>query len=112
LLVAARIVAVSEGRSLAFSPLDLKDRMEMHSPRSHYAVHGRAACAQPRLHWGSRLVAALKRLRSAIESERQSRRAALELERLDDRMLRDIGIGRSEIDRVVRGPRDIWRDGQ
>ena len=63
---------------------------------------------------GKPLVAALQRLRSAIEAERRARRAIIELERLDDRMLRDIGIDRSEIDRAVRGTRAMrtyWHEG-
>ena len=88
--------------------------MKMQSPRSLYVMHGRAAYARPPLRWASHLVAALQRLRSAIEAERQARRAVIELERLDDRMLRDIGIDRSEIDRVVRGTRATrryWHEG-
>lgn len=36
-------------------------------------------------------------------AEHHARRAARELNRLDDRMLRDIGLSRSSIDHVVRG---------
>src|SRR5215211_3168476 len=39
-------------------------------------------------------------------TESRFRRAARELHRLDDRMLRDIGIARLDIDRVVRYARD------
>ena len=86
----------------------------MQSPRSPYVMHGRAAYARPPLRWASHLVAALQRLRSVIEAERRERRAIIELERLDDRMLRDIGIDRSEIDRAVRGIRGMrtyWHNG-
>ncbi len=46
----------------------------------------------------SRLVAAF----ASLAERRRVRRAMGELERLDDRMLRDIGVTRSEIGRVVR----------
>ena len=37
-----------------------------------------------------------------ISAQREIRRATRELESLDDRMLRDIGIARWEINRIVR----------
>ena len=40
---------------------------------------------------------------------RRVRRAIQEVARLDDRMLKDIGIHRSEIERAVRCGRDPWR---
>jgi uncharacterized protein YjiS (DUF1127 family) len=88
--------------------------MKMQLPRSLYVMHRRPACARPPLRWASHFAAALQRLRSAIEAERQARQAVIELERLDDRMLRDIGIDRSEIDRAVRGTRPMrryWHEG-
>jgi uncharacterized protein YjiS (DUF1127 family) len=88
--------------------------MKMQSPRSRYVMQSRVAYARLPLRWVSYLVAALQRLRSVIEEERRARRAIIELERLDDRMLRDIGIDRSEIDRAVRGTRAMrtyWHEG-
>lgn len=51
-----------------------------------------------------RLFAALARAGSAIRAESRARRAYAELARLDDRMLRDIGVSRSEIHSLVRRP--------
>jgi len=78
--------------------------MEMHSPQSLYAVHGistrRRTRSQSR---GIRaLLEALSRLATAFKAELRARRAVAELAEQDDRMLRDIGIGRSEIESAVR----------
>lgn len=51
-------------------------------------------------HWLKRAFAALARARSAIRGGLRARRDAAELEKLDDRVLRDIGLCR----RVIRGP--------
>jgi uncharacterized protein YjiS (DUF1127 family) len=48
------------------------------------------------------IFALLTRVKSALRAEMQARRAASELAVLDDRMLRDIGISRSDIERAVR----------
>jgi uncharacterized protein YjiS (DUF1127 family) len=53
----------------------------------------------------SRIVAGIQMCRASLAERRRIRRASGELERLDDRMLRDIGVTRSEIGRAVRhGP--------
>jgi len=51
--------------------------------------------------WGKWREAFARIVRNAVE-ERFARCAAEELNRLDDRMLRDIGIARSEIDSCIR----------
>ena len=50
----------------------------------------------------SRLKASLHLTGVSLAERRRIRRASGELARLDDRMLRDIGVTRSEIGRVVR----------
>jgi uncharacterized protein YjiS (DUF1127 family) len=52
--------------------------------------------------WG-RGMQALTRLIRAIAKERRERRTIRTLNALDDRMLADIGVARSEIDLVARG---------
>ena len=78
--------------------------MEMHSPQSLYAVHGISirARTRSRSRWTSLLFAILSQLAASLTAELRARRAAAELAAMDDRMLRDIGVSRSEIERVVR----------
>jgi uncharacterized protein YjiS (DUF1127 family) len=78
--------------------------MEMHSRQSLYEVHGISAQDRPRLQllWTVGVFALLARVTSALKAEMQARRAATELAGLDDRMLRDIGVSRSDIERAVR----------
>jgi len=80
--------------------------MEMHSQSSLYEIHGISARedARLRLRWTKGIFALLRRVISALRGELEARRAARELSKLDDRMLRDIGISRSEIQQLVRQP--------
>ena len=79
--------------------------MEMHSKASLYEIHGivvqRRGQSRPR-----RLVAGILAfvaiVKRAIEAELAARRAMAELAELDDRMLRDLGVSRSEIESKVR----------
>ena len=84
--------------------------MEMHSRKSLYDIHG--ISTQPR--WRvlarlgiARILAVLKGITKAIEAELAVRRAITELTSMDDRMLRDLGITRGEIQNTIRGPRKI-----
>jgi uncharacterized protein YjiS (DUF1127 family) len=78
--------------------------MELHSRQSLYEVHGISARDKARLQvlWTTGIFAVLTRVKSALRAEVQARRAASELAGLDDRMLRDIGVSRSDIERAVR----------
>jgi uncharacterized protein YjiS (DUF1127 family) len=49
----------------------------------------------------------IRSLFAELRKQRRLRRAERDLETFDDRMLRDIGIGRSEIRRVVRNGRSF-----
>jgi uncharacterized protein YjiS (DUF1127 family) len=60
--------------------------------------------ARPQSAWPLRLFAALARASSGVRAELRARRAAAELASLDDRMLRDIGVSRCEIQSLVRRP--------
>ena len=78
--------------------------MEMHSRQSLYAVHGfEVRTSEQLLHrWTARIAAGLTKMRLALRREMRARRAAAELASMNDRMLRDIGISRDEIEGVVR----------
>lgn len=77
--------------------------MEMHTRQSLYEVHGIRAPAQDRIssRWKGWGFAIFSKLKLALKAELQARRAAAELAQMDDRMLRDMGISRSEIECVV-----------
>jgi len=81
--------------------------MEMHTSSSLFATHGIVVEPRPAgsSRWIQRVLAMLSRLGLAIRREREFRRAIAELESFNDRLLADIGICRSDIDRVVRGER-------
>ena len=51
------------------------------------------------------LASSIRSLFAGLRAQRRLRRAERELETFDDHMLRDIGIGRSEIGHVVRNGR-------
>lgn len=76
----------------------------MHSPQFFHRAQDSNARAHPRSRWLRQLFAAVARTGSAIQAQLRARRAAAELARLDDRMLRDIGVSRSEIRSLLRRP--------
>jgi uncharacterized protein YjiS (DUF1127 family) len=82
----------------------LKGIKEMQSRRSLYAFYGISVPARlrPGPGWTERFSETLSRLASALKTELRARRAAAELAAMDDHMLRDIGISRSEIEHMVR----------
>src|SRR5215813_10549397 len=82
--------------------------MEIHSRQSFY--ENRGISIQPRQRQRSRIIAApffafmialFRRIRNGIEFEGKARRAVEELSAMDDRMLRDVGICRCDIERVI-----------
>ena len=83
--------------------------MEMHSRQSLHEIHGigierrRSRLIAWRLI--ARIVAFLKRVKRAIETELTVRRAMTDLADMDDHMLRDLGIHLSQIEIWVRWPR-------
>jgi uncharacterized protein YjiS (DUF1127 family) len=81
----------------------------MHSPRSFHELHGIGVRTRTwsRLQWIWRVFAALSGLRLVLQAELRARRAAAELARMDDQMLRDIGISRSQIESVLRRPTGV-----
>ena len=78
--------------------------MMMHSAQFFRRKHGINAEARLQSRWLMRIFETLAKARSAVQSELRARRDAAELASMDDRMLRDIGISRSEIDSLVRWP--------
>ena len=83
----------------------------MHSQQSLNEAHGINAPLRPRSRRSrivrraiTRLLAVLKRMKAAIEAELAARRAIDELAGMNDHMLRDLGITRSEIESTVRRP--------
>jgi len=89
--------------------------MELHSRQSLYEIHG-ISDAPPRRRKRrrplarlaiARVLAVLKSMKAAIEAELAARYANTELASMNDHMLRDLGITRSEIVNAVRRPRTI-----
>jgi len=83
--------------------------MEMHSKVSLYEIHGivvrRRGRSRPIVRrLVARILAFVTIVKRAIEAELAARRAAAELAELDDRMLRDLRLSRSEIENKVRRP--------
>ena len=86
--------------------------MEMHTQQSLYEIHGISVKRRRRRrsHLIARLLIAqilafLTKVKRTIEAELAARRAISELADMNDRMLRDLGIVRSEIESTVRRPR-------
>jgi len=85
--------------------------MEMHTLRSLYDIHGisterRRAQSRPFVRFVvGRIAALLTKMKRAIERELAIRHAMTELAEMDERMLRDMGIHRSEIENLLRRPR-------
>jgi hypothetical protein len=85
--------------------------MEMHSRQSLNEIHGISAPQrQPR--WRSlmrlsiaRVLAVVKGITKVIDVELVARHAIVELASMDDRMLRDLGITRGEVENLIRRPR-------
>jgi uncharacterized protein YjiS (DUF1127 family) len=79
--------------------------MEMHARQSLYEIHGISAPSRRRSRWRSiarlDIPGILAVLKKAIGAKLAARCAITELASLDDRMLRDLGITRSEIEKVV-----------
>jgi uncharacterized protein YjiS (DUF1127 family) len=83
----------------------------MHTSRSLYAAYGIVVAPAPRARPRpiASLLAACFRTVSALRREAAARRSAAALERLSDHLLKDIGISRSDIQRVVRDGRGALR---
>ena len=83
--------------------------MEMHSQASLYQIHGivvrRRGRSRPIVRrLVARILAFMTIVKRAIEAELANRQAMAELAEMDDRMLRDLGLSRSEIENRVRRP--------
>ena len=83
--------------------------MEMHSQASLYQIHGivvrRRGRSRPIVRrLVVRILAFMMIVKRAIEAELAARQAMAELAEMDDRMLRDLGLSRSEIENRVRRP--------
>jgi uncharacterized protein YjiS (DUF1127 family) len=92
-----------------------KVQMEMHSQRSLYEVHGIITSTRRSSRWAAvarraitRLLAVLKRAKAAIEAELEARSTIEELSRMNDHMLRDLGMSRGELEAGLRRP---WETG-
>ena len=85
--------------------------MEMHSRQSLYEIHGMSIeRRRPRSRLVAQLIARIvafmtKEVKRTIEAELKIRRAMAELAKMDDHMLRDLGIHRGEIEDRLRAQR-------
>ena len=84
--------------------------MEMHSRQSLYEIHGMSIeRRRPRSRLLGRLIARIvafmTKVKRTIEAELKIRRAMAELAKMDDHMLRDLGIHRGEIEDRLRAQR-------
>ena len=86
--------------------------MEMHSRRSLHEIHRISASSRRQLGRPpiarlaiAQILMALRRTIKAVDAKLAARHAITELASLDDRMLRDLGITRSEIESALRGSR-------
>jgi uncharacterized protein YjiS (DUF1127 family) len=89
-------------RPVEFVSSTANKEMEMHMSRSHYIAHGVVSAPHA---WPRRinsLLAIAATMIFALKREIAIRRAGAALEGLSDRLLKDIGISRSDIQRVVR----------
>lgn len=71
--------------------------METHTPRSLRDIHGVRPDARRRPRWRDALAGLLRSAWCAFARDRLRMRAARELARKDDRMLRDIGLNRADL---------------
>ena len=83
--------------------------MEMHSQASLYEIHGivvrRGGRSRPIVRRiVARILAFVAIVKRAIGAELAARQAMADLAEMDDRMLRDLGLSRSEIENRVRRP--------
>jgi uncharacterized protein YjiS (DUF1127 family) len=86
--------------------------MEMLTSQSHYTARGIVVAPAPRAwpHQIASLLATISSMIFALKREMAIRRAGAALEGLSDHQLKDIGISRSDIERVVReGRAALWR---
>jgi uncharacterized protein YjiS (DUF1127 family) len=89
-------------RSVELVPSTASKEMEMLMSPSHYVTHGIVAAPHARPHQTNSLIAVAATMIFALKREIAIRRAGAALEGLSDRLLKDIGISRSDIQRVVR----------
>jgi uncharacterized protein YjiS (DUF1127 family) len=77
--------------------------MEMHTTRALYATHGIVIQRRPRKRWINLALAVWSRMKLALHHQLEIRRAEAEGESVSEHMLKDIGIERNDMQRLVRG---------
>jgi uncharacterized protein YjiS (DUF1127 family) len=82
--------------------------LQLDEYQAHAALERSSALREQRSAGWKGLLTSAGKWRKAIGARRRERRAEHELAQLDDRMLRDIGIDRSEIRRAVRFGRQMF----